>query len=71
VMRQALVVEFFEKVRLLAVGRLPEFGCFHGEITRGMSGTESSIGRVSVQDWGFARREWRSEANVSVLFTAD
>jgi hypothetical protein len=50
VVREALGIEFVKKLRFLAVGRLPEVGCFHGEITRGVSATESSTGGVWAQD---------------------
>ena len=52
VVREALGVEFVEKLRFLVVGRLPKVGCFHGEITRGVSATESSTRGVWAQDLG-------------------
>jgi hypothetical protein len=50
VVGETLGIEFVEKLRFLAVGRLPKVGCFHGEITRGVSATESSTRGVWAQD---------------------
>ena len=58
VVGETLGIEFVEKLRFLAVGRLPKVGCFHGEITRGVSATESSTRGVWAQDWEVAV-EWR------------
>jgi hypothetical protein len=61
------VVEFLEEVRLLAVGRLPKFVSFHGEITRGVSGTKSSTREVRVQDCGGVKTAKRIRSLVVCL----